>query len=78
MTGTGCTLLKDSYLPSRSVLAARSLLVKAKNPEQLPVSTLYGGVPARPLKEVKDFVWWDREDYNTPVTAFDDSKFALE
>lgn len=78
MTGTGCTLLKDSYLPSRSVLAARSLLVKAKNPEQLPVSTLYGGVPARPLKEVKDLVWWDREDYNTPVTAFDDSKFTLE
>ena len=78
MTGTGCTLLKDSYLPDRSVLAARSLLIKPRQGEVLPVSNLYGGVPARPLKEVRDFVWWERESYWTPVSPFDDQKFRLE
>jgi len=78
MTGTGCTLLKDSYLPDHSVLAARSLLVKAKDPGKMPAKTLYGGSPARPLKEIDNLAWWAREDYNTPPTPFDDTKFRLD
>ncbi|BBY28623.1 acyltransferase [Mycolicibacterium sediminis] len=78
MTGTGCTLLMDSELPPRSVLAARSLLTKAKRREDLPESGLYAGVPARFIREVTDFEWWDRDSYNTPVMEFDDAKFQLD
>ena len=78
MTGTACILLKDSYLPERSVLAAGSLLAKAKEGTELPPSGLYGGAPARFIREVKDFAWWHRDSYYTPVSAFDDSKFRAE
>ena len=76
MTGTGCTLLKDAYLPEKSVLAARSLLTRAR--EEMPTSTLYAGVPAKPVREIDDFTWWRRESYYTAVKAFDDQKFELE
>lgn len=78
MTGTGCTLLKDSHLPARSVLAARSLLTKAKPGAEPPVSGLYAGVPARFVREIDHFEWWDRDSYNTPVTDFDDQQFRLD
>ena len=44
--GTNCVLLGGSNLPSRSVLAAKSLLNKAHSDE----GTLYGGVPAKAIK----------------------------
>ena len=78
MSGTACVILKDSYLPERSVLAAGSVLVKAKKGTQLPTAGLYGGAPARFIREVKDFTWWRRDSHYTPVTAFDDSDFALD
>jgi acetyltransferase-like isoleucine patch superfamily enzyme len=44
--GTDCILLGGSSLPSRSVLGAKSLLNKKFSAEL----TLYGGVPAKPIK----------------------------
>jgi acetyltransferase-like isoleucine patch superfamily enzyme len=44
--GTGCTLLGGSRLPDHSVLAAMSLLNRA----HVATHTLYGGVPAKPLR----------------------------
>lgn len=44
--GTNCILLGGSILPDRSVLAAKSLLNKKFSERQ----TLYGGVPAKPIK----------------------------
>ncbi len=78
MTGTGCILLKDSYLPERSVLAAGSVLTKARESDDMPISGLYGGSPARFIREIKGFEWWDRADTHTPAAAFDDAKFRLE
>jgi serine acetyltransferase len=46
--GTDCILLGGSSLPDRSVLAAKSLLNK-KHAEEY---TLYGGVPAKPIKQL--------------------------
>jgi acetyltransferase-like isoleucine patch superfamily enzyme len=79
MTGTACILLMDSYLPERSVLAAGSLLTKAKQGDSMPVSSLYAGVPARFIREVKDFAWWHRDSrQSASVTPFDESKFRLD
>lgn len=78
MTGTGCILLKDSYLPERSVLAAGSVLSRAKDRDSMAVSGLYGGAPARFLREIKDLEFWHREYNYTPVVAFDDEEFHLE
>jgi acetyltransferase-like isoleucine patch superfamily enzyme len=78
MTCTACTLLKDSHLPDRSVLAAGSILTKSKDGASPPTSGLYAGAPARFIREVKEFDWWTRDSYNTPVTAFDDAKFRLD
>ena len=44
--GTDCVLLGGSSLPNRSILAAKSLLNKKLTQEL----TLYGGVPAKPIK----------------------------
>ncbi|OBG26730.1 hypothetical protein A5764_04805 [Mycobacterium sp. 852002-51057_SCH5723018] len=78
VTSTACVMLKDSYLPDRSMLAAGALLVKAKEGSELPTSGLYAGAPARFVKEVGEFAWWDRESHYTPVTAFDDKDFRLD
>lgn len=77
MTGTAVIMLKDSYLPERSVLAAGSIVVKGKEGVELPSSSLYGGVPAKPIRPVGDFAWWRRDSYVTPVTPFDDEMFRL-
>ena len=74
----GCILLKDSYLPERSVLAAGSVLPKAKDGVDMPISALYGGAPARFIREVKEYQWWDRAETYTPSIPFDDEKFRLE
>jgi acetyltransferase-like isoleucine patch superfamily enzyme len=79
MTGTACVLLMDSYLPERSVLAAGSLLTRAKPGDKMPVSSLYAGVPARYIREVRDFAWWHRDTRQmASVTPFDEKKFLLE
>ncbi|BBZ22076.1 acyltransferase [Mycolicibacter hiberniae] len=77
MTGTGCILLKDSYLPERSVLAAGSVLSRAKDRDGM-VSGLYGGAPARFLREIKDMEFWHRACNYTPIVPFDDAQFHLE
>ena len=38
VTTSGCILLKDSYPPERSVLAAGAVLRKAKQGEDMPIS----------------------------------------
>lgn len=78
MTGTGCILLKDSHLPERSVLAAGSVLPKSRAGDNMPISSLYGGTPARFIKELKDFQWWDRPEVLTPAAPFDDTVFRTE
>lgn len=55
--GTNCVLLGGSALPSYAVLAAKSLLNKVLTDEY----TLYGGVPAQPLKSLAaDFRYFQR------------------
>jgi len=71
----GCILLKDSYLPERSVLAAGSVLARAKDADNMPISALYGGVPARFIREINEYQWWDRAETYTPSVPFDDEKF---
>jgi acetyltransferase-like isoleucine patch superfamily enzyme len=78
VASTGCILLKDSYLPEKSVLAAGSVLVRPKEGADMPACGLYGGSPARFIKERDKSDWWDRADVHTPVTPFDDEKFRLE
>ncbi|MBV8787812.1 MAG: hypothetical protein JOZ00_14140 [Mycobacterium sp.] len=78
VVSTGCILLKDSYLPAKSLLAAGSVMLRPKIGAELPESGLYGGSPARFIKERDRSDWWDRPDIHTPVVAFDDTKFRLE
>jgi acetyltransferase-like isoleucine patch superfamily enzyme len=78
VTSTGCILLKDSYLPERSVLAAGSVLRRAKTGDNMPVSGLYGGVPARFIREIKRSGFWDRAYNFASVAPFDDEKFDME
>jgi acetyltransferase-like isoleucine patch superfamily enzyme len=78
VTSAGCILLQDSYLPERSVLAAGAVLVRAKEGVDMPVSGLYGGTPARLIREIKEYEWWDRAQTNTLPAPFDDEKFRVE
>jgi hypothetical protein len=75
MSGTACVMLKGAYLPEHSVLAAGALLNKSKPGADMPTHALYGGVPARFLREIKDFTWWDRTVTDTDATPFDDAEF---
>jgi acetyltransferase-like isoleucine patch superfamily enzyme len=78
VTATGCILLKDSYVPEKSLLAAGSVLLQAKEGVELPTSGLYGGSPARFIKQRDMSDWWDRTDIHTPPLPFDDEKFRLD
>ena len=78
MTGTGCILLKGARLPEKSVLAAGSVLTKAPRGAEMPTHGLYAGAPARHVRELKDFKWWDREVFYCEETPFDDTKFKDE
>ncbi|MCF8274255.1 MAG: acyltransferase [Flavobacteriaceae bacterium] len=49
--GTGCNLLGGSCLPDYSVLGAGAVLSKVYSESNF----LYGGVPARPLKDLKGY-----------------------
>lgn len=75
---TASVMLMDSYLPERSVLAAGSVLTKAKPGHEMPVRGLYAGAPARFIREVKELEWWDRTETNTPVGPFDDERLRAE
>ena len=57
--GTNCVLLGGSALPDRSVLGAKSLLNKVFT----ETATLYGGVPAKPLRRlpVAEMAYFRRE-----------------
>lgn len=70
ISSTGCVLLKDSYLPPKSVLAAHSLLTSSTS-DGKHKSGLYAGTPARFVRATDEFKWWTR--WGTPVGAFDDS-----
>lgn len=74
---TSVIMLKDSFLPARSVLAAGALMGKAREGVELPESMLYAGVPAKPVAPVSDLAWWHRESHVTAVTPFDDEVFRL-
>lgn len=78
MVATRCTLLMDSYLPERSVLAAGSLLTKSRDPSALPVASLYAGTPAKPVRELTGVRWWGRTSNITPPQPFDDSRFQVD
>jgi acetyltransferase-like isoleucine patch superfamily enzyme len=78
VTSAGCMLLQDSYLPERSVLAAGSVLVRAKEGVDMPAFGLYGGAPARLIRELKELEWWDSAQTNTPPVPFDDEEFRVE
>ncbi|MDT5211076.1 MAG: hypothetical protein QOF67_3491 [Mycobacterium sp.] len=69
---TACVLLKDSYLPPRSVLGAHSLLMKPSPDDELK-SGLYAGNPAKFVHEIDEFTWWGRETWLTGVVDCDDS-----
>lgn len=57
--GTNCVLLSGSALPDYSVLGAKSLL----NKHFTESHTLYGGVPARPLRELPaDLAYFRRSE----------------
>jgi acetyltransferase-like isoleucine patch superfamily enzyme len=78
VTSTACVMLKDAFLPDRSMLAAGAVMVKARPGAEVPKSGLYGGTPARYIKELQDFAWWHRDTYDTQVTAFDETPFQLD
>jgi acetyltransferase-like isoleucine patch superfamily enzyme len=74
ITFSGCVLLMDAYLPPRSVLGAHSLLMKPHSSDEQK-SGLYAGNPAKFVHEFDEFTWWNRDNWLTPVTEFDDSAF---
>jgi len=78
MTGTGVIMLKGAVLPEKSVLAAGSILTRAPRGTELPAQGLYAGAPARFVRELSDFKFWDREVWYTAPTPFDDSEFRAE
>lgn len=78
MTGTGVIMLKDAVLPEKSVLAAGSVLTKAPRSVTLQTQGLYAGAPARFVRELSDFAFWDREIWYTAPKPFDDTAFKAE
>lgn len=75
MCTTGVLLLKGANVPDRSILAAGSVMPKAKEGEEMPTG-LYAGIPARHLRELSGFAWWHRTDLTVPITDFDDHMFT--
>jgi hypothetical protein len=66
--------------PSDRCVAAGSVLPRAKAKEgvDMPASGLDGGAPARFIREIKEYQWWDRAYSYTPPVPFDDEKFRVE
>jgi acetyltransferase-like isoleucine patch superfamily enzyme len=78
VVGGPASCSRTHICPERSVLAAGSLLSRAKGRDNMPVSSLYGGTPARCIQEIKELEFWDRACNYTPVVPFDDEKFRVE
>jgi acetyltransferase-like isoleucine patch superfamily enzyme len=77
MSGTGVLVLKGARLPEKSVLAAGSVLTKQRDDAMKP-NGLYAGAPARFVRELADFAWWDRKEFITWPGQFDDSDLRAE
>lgn len=68
---TNCVVLKGAFLPPRSLLAAHSTLIKAK--DHNPPSGLYAGTPAKciaPIPSGSD-TWFDRKESATTKLRVD-------
>lgn len=77
MTGACCIFLKNSYVPPYSVLAAGTIVVKRPADEK-PRAGLYGGVPAKFIRELPELGWWKDDDVVRPVKPFNDEMFDLD
>ncbi len=77
MTGACCVLLKDSYVPPYSVLAAGTVLPK-RRPDSEMKRGLYGGVPAKFIRELPDLEWYNDDEVVRSVKPFNDEVFRLD
>lgn len=75
LTGSGCIVLKGARVPERCVLAAGSVLPKARDDDESQMSGLYAGVPARHVRDLKDYAFWDRSVVIAQIDDFDDTAF---
>ncbi|AGB21771.1 hypothetical protein Mycsm_01359 [Mycobacterium sp. JS623] len=77
MTGACCLLLKDSFVPPYSVLAAGTVMSRQRENGDARRG-LYGGVPAKFIRELPDLDWYRDDDVVRPVKPFDDAAFRLD
>lgn len=63
-TGTAVVILKGSRIPENSAVAAGTVWTRSTR-EGRP--GLYGGTPARWLKDISHFAWFTRDEVHTPV-----------
>jgi acetyltransferase-like isoleucine patch superfamily enzyme len=73
MTGACCLLLKDCEVPPYSVLAAGTVMARRRDGETK--RGLYGGVPARFIRELPELGWWEDDEVVRPVKPFNDDQF---
>jgi acetyltransferase-like isoleucine patch superfamily enzyme len=68
---TNCVVLKGAFLPPRSLLAAHSTLIKAK--DRNPASGLYAGTPAKCIAPVPtgSDTWFERKISETTKLRID-------
>jgi hypothetical protein len=77
MTGACCLLLKDSHVPPYSVLAAGTVLSKTRDDAEVKRG-LYGGVPAKFIRELPELGWYGDDDVVRDVKPFNDDAFRLD
>jgi acetyltransferase-like isoleucine patch superfamily enzyme len=77
MTGACCLLLKDSYVPPYSVLAAGTVLSKRRDNTEVKAG-LYGGVPAKFIRELPYLGWYKDDEVVRTVKPFNDDVFRLD
>lgn len=63
-TASRVVIVKDAHVPARSVLSAGSVMLRGDTRGQEGV---FGGNPARFVKEFTDAKWMTRSELNTPV-----------
>jgi acetyltransferase-like isoleucine patch superfamily enzyme len=71
-TSTACVILKGAVLPPKSLLAAGSVLTRPKVGATL-LPGVFGGTPAKWLRECPDGEWWRRTEVHTPVKWTDET-----
>lgn len=76
MTGACCILLKDCTVPPYSVLAAGTVMGKRRDGEMK--RGLYGGVPARFIRELPELGWYQDDEVVRAVKPFSDDHFRLD